>query len=112
MKPFVRIAAACAALAVTGAFADHTPTHCDNTLAVQGMKARLATISNQVERIEWTTDKAEQQALIDLNMKHLSEAMGQLRKREISTGCQIELMSGMLEAMLRQQQVAHLAEAR
>ena len=112
MNSLIRIAAACAALAATGALADHTPTHCDDTLAVRGMKARLATISTQVDRIEWTTDKAERDALISLNMKHLSEAMGQLRKRELSTGCQIELMSSMLEALMRQQQVAHLAEAR
>jgi ferredoxin-NADP reductase len=111
MKPVIRIAAACAALAATGAFADHTATHCDNTPQVQGMKARLNTISSQVEKIEWTTDKAERDALINLNMKHLSEAMAQLRKREISTGCQIELMTSMLEALMRQQQVAHLAEA-
>lgn len=113
MKPNIRIAAACAALAVTGAYADHTPTHCNTKApAVQGMQARLNTISTQVEKIEWTTDKAERAALIDLNMKHMSEAMGQLRKRDISPGCQIELMSSMLEALMRQQQVAHLAEAK
>ena len=111
MKPIIRVAAACAALAVTGAFADHTATHCDDTPQVQGMKARINTISSQVDKIEWTTDKAERATLINLNMKHMSEAMGQLRKRDLSAGCQIELMSSMLEALMRQQQVAHLAEA-
>lgn len=111
MKPVIRIAAACAALAVTGAFAEHTATHCSNTLAVKGMKARVNTISTQVDRIEWATDKAEREALINLNMKHLAEAMGQLRKRDLSSPCRVELMSAMLEALLRQQQVAHLAEA-
>ena len=105
MKPTITLATACIVLAATGAFADHTATHCGNSTEAQGMRARVATIQSQADRIEWTTDRAEQRQLVELNMKHLQEASLQLRKRELPHACRIELMSAMLEAMLRNQQV-------
>jgi hypothetical protein len=109
MKTLIRISLACAAMAATGALADHEADHCGKSAAADGMRARVQTIQRQAERIEWTADRAEQRGLIDLNMKHLQEAMGQLRKRSLSPGCRIELMSSLLEALVRNQQVA-LAE--
>ena len=106
MKPTITLATACIALAATGAFADHTATHCGNSTEAQGMRARVATIQSQADRIEWTTDRAEQRQLVELNMKHLQEAMGQLRKRDLSPGCRIELMTTMLDVLIRNQQVA------
>lgn len=112
MKPIIRVAAAAVALAATGAFADRPATHCDKSAAVEGMRARIATIEAQADRLEWTANSAEQRALAELNMKHLQEAVTQLRKRDLSPGCRIELMSSMLEALARNQQVAFAQTAR
>lgn len=110
MKPFITLASACFALAATGAFADHTTEHCGKSPQADGLHARLATLESQADRIEWTVDKAEQRKLIELNMKHLQEATLQLRRRELSPTCRIELLSAMLEVLLRNQQMA-LAQA-
>lgn len=110
MKPLITLASACVALAATGAFADHTAEHCGKSAEAEGLRARIATLQSQADRIEWTADKAEQRNLIELNMKHLQEATAQLRKRELSPACRIELLSAMLEVMLRNQQVT-LAQA-
>jgi hypothetical protein len=112
MKTHFRIAAACVALAATGAFADHTADHCDKNPAVDGMRARIATIQAQVDKLELTADRAGQRAIAELNMKHLQEATVQLRKRDLSPGCRIELMSSLLEALVRNQQVALAEPAR
>jgi len=106
MKTPPRIFLACVAMAATGALADHDANHCGNSPAAEGMRARVKTIELQAERIEWTADRAEQRTLIELNMKHLQEAMGQLRKRDLSPGCRIELMTTMLDVLIRNQQVA------
>ena len=105
MKTYISLAAACFALAATGALADHTADHCGTSVEAEGMQARVQTIRSQADRIEWTTDRVEQRKLVELNMKHLQEASVQLRKRELSPACRIELMSAMMEAMLRNQQV-------
>ena len=110
MNTLIRLAVFGAALAITPAFADHTAEHCGNSAAANGMRARVATIQSQADKIEWTADKAEQRKLIDLNMKHLQEATVQLRKRELSPACRIELLSAMVEVLLRNQQVT-LAQA-
>jgi hypothetical protein len=112
MKTHIHVAAACVALAATGAFADHTATHCGKSAAADGMRARVATIQAQIDKLELTADRAEQRALAELNMKHLQEAVTQLRKRELSPGCRIELMSSLLEALVRNQQVALAEPAR
>lgn len=105
MKTTITFASACFALAATAAFADHTADHCGKSAEAAGMQARVQTIRSQSDRIEWTTDRAEQRKLVELNMKHLQEASVQLRKRKLTSACRIELMSAMLEAMLRNQQV-------
>ena len=109
MNAPIRIAAACVALAATAALAGPTPDHCGNGPALAGMRARIATIEAQVDQLEVTVDRAEQRRLADLNLKHLQEAVGQLRHRKLSPGCRIELMSSLLEALVRNQQLA-LAE--
>jgi hypothetical protein len=38
-------------------------------------------------------------------MKHLQEATLQLRKRELTPACRIELLSAMVEVLLRNQQM-------
>ena len=109
MKVIIKVAAVCIALAATGASADRTASHCAKSPLVEGMLARIATIEAQVDQLEVTVDRAEQRRLADLNLKHLQEAVGQLRHRKLSPGCRIELMSSLLEALVRNQQLA-LAE--
>ena len=106
MKPTITLATACIALAATGAFADHTATHCGNSTEAQGMRARVATIQSQADRIEWTTDRAEQRRLMDLNMKHMHEGVRELRKREMPVACHLEMMDTMMETMVRHAQLS------
>ena len=109
MNTLLKIAVACASLAMTPALADPAANPCGTSAAAVGMRARIDTMLRQSDEIEWTADRAEQRRLLELNMKHLQEAMGQLRRRDLPAGCRIEMMSAMLEALLRNQQVA-LAE--
>lgn len=107
MKPIIRIAAVSLALAATGALADHTINHCGKSMSAEGMRARVRTISDQMDKIDLTTDRAKQRELLDLHMKHMQEGLRELRKRDLSAACRIELMSSMMESMVRAQIVAH-----
>ena len=101
MKRFIPVTAACFALAATAAFADH----CGHSTQAEGMRARVNTINEQMDRIEWSQDRTQQRELMDLHMKHMQEGMRELRKREMPADCRIELMSAMMESMMRHQQV-------
>jgi hypothetical protein len=107
MKPVISIAAVSLALAVTGAFADHTINLCGKSPMAVGMRARVKTISDQMDKIDLTTDRAKQRELLDLHMKHMQEGLHELRKRDLSAACRIELMSSMMESTARAQLVAH-----
>jgi hypothetical protein len=105
MNILIRLAIVGAALATTPAFADHTADHCGKSAQADGMRARVETINDQMDKIEWTVDRARQRELMDLHMKHMQEGMRELRKRDMPADCRIELMSAMMEAMLRHHQV-------
>lgn len=107
MNTVIKAAAACAVLAVMPALAEHTADHCGNGAAAEGMRARVDAINDQMDRIEWTTDRAQQRELMDLHMKHMREGLRELRKREMPAACRIDLMSAMVESMVRSQLVAH-----
>ena len=101
MKLSIPIAAAALALAATSAFADT----CGSSTQAEGMRARMKTIHEQMDRAEWTDDHAKQRELMDLHMKHMQEGMRELRKRDIPADCRIELMSQMMESMIRHHQL-------
>jgi hypothetical protein len=42
---------------------------------------------------------------MDLHMKHMQEGMRELRRRDMPADCRIELMSSMMESMMRHQQL-------
>ena len=107
MNRIPKLAVLCAALAVTPVLADHTLNHCGKSAMAEGMRARVRTINDQMDRIDLTTDRAKQRELLDLHLKHMQEGLRELRKRELPAACRIELMSSMMESMVRAQQVAH-----
>ena len=104
MKTLFRLTILAAAFAVTPVLADHTADHCGMSAQADGMRARVKTINDQMDRIEFTEDKNKQRELMDLHMKHMQEGMRELRKREMPSDCRIELMSSMMESMMRHQQ--------
>lgn len=97
MKHYIPIAAAFA-LAATAAYADH----CGTSAQAEGMRARMKTMHEQMDRAEWTEDQAKQRELMDLHMKHMQEGMRELRRRDIPADCRMDLMSLMMESMIRQ----------
>jgi hypothetical protein len=105
-----RIAFAALLVAAAPAFAGGAP--CAHQSAV-GMKARLSTMRDQMDRIEVTADRAEQRKLMELNIKHVREGLHELRKREdIPMACRVEMMSAMLETMVRHEAVAQELQER
>ena len=110
MNRTFQLAIACAAVAITPALAGHTPDHCGGSAMAEGMRARVDTINAQMDQIEWTTDRAKQRELMDLHMKHMREGFQQLRKRDMPAACRVDLMSSMMESMMRSQQIYHSDE--
>jgi hypothetical protein len=62
-------------------------------------------MNQQMDRLEFTEDHAKRRELMDLHMKHMQEGMRELRKRDMPADCRIELMSSMMESMMRHQQL-------
>ena len=104
-KTLFRLTVLVAALAITSVFADPSAGHCGHGAEAAGMQARMKTMHDQMDRIEWTEDRAKQRELMDLHMKHMQEGMRELRRRQIPSECRIELMGSMMESMMRHQQV-------
>ena len=105
MKIPIRLTILAAAFAITPVLADHTADHCGASVQADGMRARVKTMNEQIDRIEFTEDRGKQRELMDLHMKHMQEGMRELRKREMPADCRIELMSSMMESMMRHQQL-------
>ena len=101
MKPFITAAATCLALTATAAVADA----CGSGPQAEGMRARVKTMHDQMDRAEWTEDRVQQRDLMDLHMKHMREGMRELRKRDMPAECRMELMTEMMETMIRHQQL-------
>ena len=103
MNRFARLALAAPLAMAASAFA---AAPCAHDSAV-GMNARVATMRDQMERIETSADRTEQRWLMELNLKHVREATRELRKREdIPMACRVELMAAIVETMARNEQVA------
>lgn len=97
----------CGALAAAPALGAEQPFACAKEARAEGMLARMKLIREQSDRIEWTTDRAEQRQLMELHIKHLREGMREMRLRKLSSGCRIEIMTSMMEAMIRHDLVMH-----
>ncbi|MBC8024204.1 MAG: hypothetical protein H7Y14_13850 [Burkholderiales bacterium] len=112
MNILIKLAATCIALSITPALANHTFDHCAKGPAADGMRARVNTITDQMDRIEGSTDRGQQRQLMELHMKQMQEGLRELRKRELSAACRMELMSTLMESLVRHQQVAFANDAR
>ena len=96
----------CAAFAFP-AFAGETRPACPNDPATAGMQARMKTLRAEIERIEWTVDRTEQKRLMEMHMKHMHEGLHELGRREMDVPCRLEMMTSMMETMIRHEQVMH-----
>lgn len=103
MKSIIRAGIASAALLAAPAFAQDRHG-CEANGDASFMRARLEAIERDLDRLEQTSESGERQALADVNMKRLREASWQLRRRELTPECRVELMSAMLNALVRNEQ--------
>jgi len=104
MKLFTTIATAALFAAATSAFAvadEMAP--CAKDPKAAGLPERLVRMKDQMDRIEWSTDKEEQRRLMDLHVKTMQEGMREVRRRETTTGCRLEMMQALMEQMMRHQ---------
>ena len=103
MNPAKQALLAAMLMAACTAFA--APTRCDQDPKARGLAERVEGIKTRMDRIEVTADRAEQRQLIELQAKTLREGLQELRRREASDGCRMEMMHALLEQMARQQVV-------
>lgn len=111
MKPLAA-AALVLAVAAQGALAAPGPASCRDGGEMRGMHERIATLQQQMDRIESTADRAEQKRLMDLNAKMMREGMREIRTRALDTGCRVEMMGSMMDVMIRHQQAMQEPEER
>lgn len=105
MRTILKVAMLCAALGAGAAVAGDYASGCGNEGAMRGMRERMQLMHEQMDRIEWTTDRAEQWKLLDLHAKHMREGMREVRNRDLGTSCRMEMMSSIMEEMVRHQLV-------
>src|SRR5215208_4781752 len=90
-----------ALLGCAPAYAAETLESCVHDPAARGMPERIEGLRYQMDRIEWTADRAEQRKLMDLHLKKMHEGMRTMRQRGAGDGCRMEFMQAMLEQMMR-----------
>jgi len=83
------------------AFADSTLVPCERDPRAAGMNERMSHMREQMDRIEWTVNRAQQRQLMELQTKKMHESLRELRKRELGEGCRLEVMQAMMEQMMR-----------
>ncbi|HSN20851.1 MAG TPA: hypothetical protein VLS49_09245 [Usitatibacter sp.] len=106
MKTPIRIALAAAALAALPAAAAATGA-CASDPAAAGLQARVENMQEKMDRIRLATDPAEQRSLMVLHDKLMREAMHEMRRRNTSLACRVELTDAMMDQLMLHQQVAH-----
>lgn len=112
MRAAGTIAVAAFVLCACGAALAAHEQACRQSAGMKGMHERIATLQAQMERIESTTDRAEQRRLMDLNAKMMREGMREIRARPLDTGCRVEMMGSMMDVMIRHQQAMQEPEER
>ena len=85
---------------------------CRPETAMIGMRERIVSLQEQMDRIEWTTDRAEQRRLMDLHAKLMREGMREIRHRDLEPACRMEMMTSMMDVMIRHQQAMQEPEER
>lgn len=109
MKTLVRAFALCAIAAATSAMAASPQEACAGDPKARGLPERIENMKEQMNRIEWSSDRAQQRALMDLHMKQIQEGMRELRRREAGPACRMEMMHAMMEQMVRHNLAANEA---
>jgi hypothetical protein len=104
MNTFIRTLLA--TLACLLSFAAFAEGPCERDPAARGLTQRMKGMSEQMDRIEWTSDREEQQRLMELHMKKMREGMRELRHRKAGDACRVEMMQAMMEQMMRYHLVA------
>jgi hypothetical protein len=111
MSIFARVAFALALAASTSVLAADGAA-CPPGAAMTGMRERIVSLQEQMDRIEWTADRAEQRRLMDLHAKLMREGMREIHHRDLAPACRIEMMSSMMDVMIRHQQAMEDPEER
>jgi hypothetical protein len=113
MNLLSKAAVGCVLIAASTAFAAADDTApCAKDPKASGLPERLVRMRDQMDRIEWATDKEEQRRLMDLHLKTMQEGMREVRRRETGTGCRIEMMQALMEQMMRHQMAAQDSDGR
>lgn len=108
MKLLSKVAAACVLAAASTAFAAVDGTApCAKDPKARGLPERLERMRDQMDRIEWATDKEEQRRLMDLHLKTMQEGMREVRRRDTTAECRMDMMQALMEQMMRHELVAH-----
>ncbi len=105
MRSTVKLALAAALAAAIPAFG--APSACGNDPSTAGLKARIQNLNDQMDRIQWTSDRAEHRRLMDLHVKLMHEGLQEIRKRETTSACREELMYSMLNQVVEHQLAEH-----
>lgn len=101
MNKMMKIAVAAAVMAAVPAFAQKGA--CGNDAATQGLKARIANLNAQMDKIQWSTDREEQRHLLELHTKLMHEGLQQLKIRKTTPACRLEMTQAMLDQMIQNQ---------
>ena len=113
MNTLSKIALGCTlAVASTAFAAAQEPAPCAKDPRANGLPQRMARMNEQMDRIEWTTDRAEQRRLMDLHMKSMHEGMREVRRRETTAECRMDMMQAMMEQMMRHELAAQDSDGR
>ena len=80
---------------------------CASDPAASGLQARVENMQEKMDRIRWATDPGEQHRLLVLHDKLMREALHEMRRRNTSLPCRLELTDAMMDQLLLHQQVAH-----
>ena len=107
MKTLWAVTLFCGAIAAAPAFGAEDPLPCAKDPQNEGMQARMNTIRDEMDRIEWTTDRAEKRHLMELHIKHMREGLREMRVRKMHPDCRLEMMGSMMESMARHELVMH-----
>ena len=104
MKTLSKLTLACLLAATSTAFAAAEElAPCQKDPKAAGLPQRVARMKEQMDRIEWSTDPAEQRRLMDLHMKSMQEGMREVRRRDTTAECRMDMMQAMMEQMMRHQ---------
>jgi hypothetical protein len=111
MNALARVAFALAVAASTPLVAAEGGA-CRPEAAMTGMRERIVSLQEQMDRIDRTTDRAEQRHLMELHAKRMREGMREIRNRDLEPASRMEMMTSMMDMMIRHQQAMEDPEER